>query len=227
MSNSPEPASAKQRHRLSISIPLILVLAISFSSCNTLKKNSDKLVHDSAASPKFASAHDDEFKYCPIESVRQPSSKSCGLAALASVMQYWEHDVDVEALEEKYPAESDNGYPLLQLRRIAIKEGMMALAVTMKDRPLDQISEQLENGRPIIAPVLLPHGRYFNRDLPAVGHLDATTGTHKHHYVVLFGQSEDKFLLMDPAYGIVKISKSEFTSYWSGEKNAALLCSSF
>ena len=115
-------------------------------------------------------------------------------------------------------------------------EGMMAFALTMKDRSLDQISEQLENGRPIIAPVLLPRGRYFGRDLPVVSRHDAGTvnpdeqlvdGTHKHHYVVIFGQSEDKLLLMDPAFGIVKISKNEFTGYWLAEKNAALLCSSF
>jgi len=151
-------------------------------------------------------------------------------------MNYWEQEADVEALESKYPAQSENGYPLLQLRRIATQEGLIAFALTMQDRPLDQISEQLENGRPVIAPVRLPRGRYFGKDLPVVGRLDATTvnpdkqligGNFKHHYVVIFGQSESQFLIMDPAYGIVKISKSEFTNYWGAEKNAALLCSSF
>ena len=232
-----EPASPSRRRRPAISRNLILLLGFScfsFSSCNSFQANKD--VNVDATSEAFAAKHDDEFKYCPIEAVQQPSEKSCGIAALASVMKYWDVDVSVAELEEKYPAESENGYPLLQLRRIATKEGLVAFALTMKERPLDQISEQLENGRPIIAPVLLPRGRYFGRELPVVGRLDASTvnadkkvvgSTHKHHYVVVFGQSEDKYLIMDPAYGIVKISKSEFAGYWSAQKNAALLCSSF
>lgn len=226
-----------QQNRLSPFVLLVTlaVFSLSASSCKLLRRHGNA-ASDNATSAKFAAAHDSTFKYCPVESVRQPSEKSCGIAALASVMNYWEQDADVEALEKKYPAESENGYPLIQLRRIAIREGLIAFALTMKDRPLDQISEQLENGRPVITPVRLPRGRYFGRDLPVVGRLDATTvnpdknligENWKHHYVVIFGQSDDQFLLMDPAYGIVKISKGEFISYWSAEKNAALLCSSF
>ena len=215
----------------------LATLASALASCGTLReRRADDLVQVSANTPTFAAAHDDEFRYCPLDSVRQPSAKSCGIAALTAVMNYWDIEGEVGALEKKYPADSDNGYPLLQLRRIATKEGLIAFALTMKERPLDQISEQLENGRPIITPVLLPRGRYFGRDFPVVGRLDATTvnpdkqlvgGTHKHHYVVVFGQSDDKLLLMDPAYGIVQVPKSEFTHYWAEEKYAALLCSSF
>ncbi|MFT5109442.1 MAG: putative double-glycine peptidase/putative small secreted protein [Verrucomicrobiales bacterium] len=233
----PAPSSPERRCKLtSATLVLLLTVAcLSFTSCNTLRNGRD-VIHVSSTSKKFAAAHDDDFKYCPLETIKQPSSKSCGIAALTSVMKYWEQDVDVEELEEKYPPRSNNGYPLLQLRSIATKEGLIAFALTMKDRPLDQISEQLENGRPVIVPALLPRGRYFGRDLPIVGRLNATTvnpntqlvgGNFKHHYVVIFGESEDKFLIMDPAYGIVKISKSEFTNYWTAEKYAALLCSSF
>jgi predicted double-glycine peptidase len=237
---STEPAPPQRRPRKRRVLPALLTLSlilspVLLSSCGALRTRGDS-IHDSSTTAKFAAAHDDDFKYCPIESVRQPSNKSCGIAALSAVMNYWEKETDVETLEEKYPAKSSNGYPLLQLRSIATKEGLIAFALTMKNRPLDQISEHLENGRPVIVPVLLPRGRYFGHEFPVVGRLDATSvnpnsktvgGNFKHHYVVIFGQSDEKFLLMDPAYGIVKITKSDFNKYWSAEKNAALLCSSF
>ena len=240
MTNPPEQAPRRGKCHRDHRRPFVLALVLAavsthLVSCGSLRSRG-KMVERSATTARFAAAHDDAFKYCPLESVRQTSEKSCGIAALASVMSYWETEADAAELEEKYPAGSDNGYPLLQLRRIAIKEGLIAFALTMKDRPLDQIAEQLENGRPVIVPVRLPRGRYFGRELPVVGRLDATTvnadktlvgSNWKHHYVVIFGQSDDQLLLMDPAYGIVKISKADFNLYWSAEKNAALLCSSF
>lgn len=214
----------------------VLSLALaSLTSCGTLRPRGIE-ADANPASPEFAAAQDDTFKFCPVETVRQPSDNSGGLAALASVMRYWEHDADIDELAKKYPAESESGYPLLQLRRIATKEGLIAFALTMKDRPLDQISEQLENGRPVIAPVHLPHGRSPAGEIlastrPDIGSANPDKSrlgeNWQHHYVVIFGQSDQQFLVMDPAYGIIKIDKSDLTKYWSEEKNAALLCSSF
>ena len=239
MSLPNEHASLKRRRPERKAPFLLLVitglLALGFSSCDTLRPHEHR-VHESAKTQNFADTHDDAFKYCPLETVRQSSKKTSGLAALVSVMNYWEHEATVDTLGEKYPAESEDGYPLLQLRRIAAKEGLIAFALTLNDQPLAQVSEQLENGRPVIVPVVLPRGRYFTREAPATDVVDATSanpekprigGRTKNHYVVIFGQSAKQFLLMDPAYGIVKINKDEFVTYWGAEQFAALLCSSF
>ena len=222
MTNSTEHARSCQLVRPApVLILAVATACLGLTGCNTLRPE-EPAAFDSSTTENVAEQQDAAFKYCPIETVRQPSSKASGLAALTSVMKYWEQEVDVATLEEKYPAKSEGGYPLLQLRRIATKEGLIAFALTMKDRPLEQVSEQLENGRPIIVPVVLSNGRDSGSELPVVSQPDSTTDNSdmqpagssvKYHYVVIFGQSRDKFLLMDPAQGIVKVSKSEFTGY--------------
>lgn len=228
MRNSTEHARSGQ----SVSPALLLIIAIAclgLSGCNTFRSQGDVVTDVTAPTAPPEEERDTSFKYCPIETVSQTSSKTNGLAALASVMKYWEQEVDVPTLEANFPAKSEAGYPLLQLRRIATKQGLIAFALTMKDRPLEQVSEQLENGRPIIVPVQLPDGHSAAAtNLPdATATATVAEPALPHRYVVIFGQSHDQFLLMDPAQGIVKLNKQEFVSYWAGEKYAALLCSSF
>ena len=229
MSNSLEQATC-EGHSRQISVPLLLALlssCLGLCSCTSLGGGTQHTVQDQPQAPPppaISSTGHDEFKYCPIETVRQPSDNAAGIAALTAVMQYWDLEVEVDELAEKYPpSDAGEGYSLLQLRRIATKEDMMAFALTMKDRPLDQISEQLENGRPVLVPVLLPSGGYLSRETSSESAADDS----RRHYVVIFGQSGQKFLLMDPARGIVKVNKADLLNYWSAEKNAALLCSSF
>ena len=208
-------------------LSLLLILTLSsfgLSSCHSLRPSQKPEEIKSGGEVSFVAASDDVFKYCPVETIRQQSSQSGGIAALTAVMRYWEHPTDVEALAAKYPAESDKGYTLLQLRHIAMEEDLNVLALTMKDRPLDQVSEHLENGRPIIAPIRIPSNGYLGRSSVPQSSSDSDSEI---RYVVIVGQSDDQFLLMDPAHGIVKLKKTEFTNYWSAEKNAALLCSSF
>jgi len=212
-----------------------LACPLGLTSCNTLDPK-EELVEEVPATKKFAGGNDSAFKYCPLETVRQPSSKTGGLAALVAVMNYWEQEVDVETLQQKYPPKSEAGYPLLQLRRIATKEGLIAFALTMKDRPLEQVSEQLENGRPVIVPVNLPsNGAPGSKPAVETPPTDPSAPPIEQpsdaksplRYVVIFGQSSNQFLLMDPASGVVKVNKTEFIESWSTEKFAALLCSSF
>ena len=232
MRNSTEHARSGQSIRPAF--PLIIAsTCLGLSGCNTLRSQGDVVTDVTAPTAPPVEQRDTSFKYCPIETVSQTSSKTNGLAALASVMKYWEQEVDVPTLEANFPAKSEAGYPLLQLRRIATKQGLIAFALTMKDRPLEQVSEQLENGRPIIVPVQLPGGHSDaatnlpDTPITATDTATATEPAPPHRYVVIFGQSNDQFLLMDPAQGVVKLNKQEFTSYWAGEKYAASLCSSF
>jgi predicted double-glycine peptidase len=176
-----------------------------------------------------------EFSYASVDAVRQSRQLSCGAAALTSVLNYWKADSAPSIVEKelikKYPAKSKAGYPILQLREMALTERFAAFAVTMEADPWKQLSEHLENGRPVICAVRLPRGRYFGGTIPLVETLDrqtvmSTGNEWKSHYVVAMGSSYREILLMDPKYGIVRLSRETFLYYWSLEKYAALICSS-
>ena len=48
---------------------------------------------------------------------------------------------------------------------------------------------------------------------------------YKYHYVVVFGEDPTRYLLMDPAYGIVSVPRSALLPWWKDLGFAALLCS--
>lgn len=175
------------------------------------------------------------FRYCGVKAVKQSEQISCGAAALASVMTYWQPEgalpVKETSLIGRYPPRSREGYPLLQLREIALAHGLTAFALTMESEPWRQLVGHLGEGRPVIAAVRLPRGPYFGRKLPLVETLDrrtllSTGNEWKSHYVVVMGHTYQEVLLMDPQYGIVRVGRDEFLAFWRQEKYAALVCSS-
>lgn len=175
------------------------------------------------------------FQYCGIDAVRQSRQSSCGAAALTSVLNYWKEEDGAHYSEpeliRKHPAKSPEGYPILQLREIAMYEGVAAFALTMDSNPWDQLSDQVKNGRPVICAVRLPRGKYFGRSLPLVETLDrrsvmSTGNEWLSHYVVVMGRTNDEVLLMDPKFGIVRLDRDQFLYFWSLQDHAALVCSS-
>ena len=207
-------------------VPIILALATLLTGCLTTPK---------ATGDRSFQSRYQGFKYCSIEAVRQSRQLSCGAAALTSVMNYWRADgqpaFEERDLIKRYPAKSDEGYPILQLREIALQEGIAAFALTMDRDPWAQLGEMIDNGRPVICAVNLPRGKYFGRSLPLVETLDRrtvmTTGNEwKSHYVVAMGRTHQEVLLMDPKYGIVRIGREQFLHFWELEKFASLVCSS-
>jgi hypothetical protein len=127
-----------------------------------------------------------------------------------------------------------------QLRSIAEDEGLLAFAVSMRGSegpPQRQLDSHLARGRPVIIAVYCPQGRYFGREVPVLGTLDArslrpfglvptATGREKkHHYVVVIGQDPTRYLVMDPAYGIGAVSRQSLVDWWRDEGYAALVCS--
>ncbi len=224
---SPAPRLPGRRHAgTGIAVALLVGAATLVTGCLTTPKGTD--------ARSFQSRYQG-FNYCAIDAVRQSRQLSCGAAALTSVMNYWRAEdrppFEERDLIERYPAKSPEGYPILQLREIALREGIAAFALTMDRDPWNQLGEQIDNGRPVICAVNLPRGKYFGRSLPLVETLDRrtvmTTGNEwKSHYVVAMGRTHDEVLLMDPKYGIVRISREQFLHFWSLEKYAALVCSS-
>lgn len=175
------------------------------------------------------------FQYCAIEAVRQSRQASCGAAALTSLLNYWKEEEGASYTEPelvaKYPAESSEGYPILQLRQMAMHEGIAAFALTMDSNPWSQLSEQIKNGRPVLCAVRLPRGRYYGKSLPLVETLDrrslmSTGNEWLSHYVVVMGRTHDEVLLMDPRHGIVRLDRDSFLQFWSLEDYAAMVCSS-
>lgn len=175
------------------------------------------------------------FRYSAVDPVTQSKQLSCGAAALTSVLNYWKEDDRPEFVEKailkKYPYRSPEGYPLMQLREIAMIEGFAAFAVTLDDDPWKQLREHLDAGRPVITAVNLPRGRYYGKSIPLVETLDRravmTTGNEwKSHYVVAMGWSYEEVLCMDPKYGIKRVRRDDFLHFWKLEKNAALIVSS-
>jgi hypothetical protein len=105
------PIGHRRQPQRASRVTLFLALTLAsfgLSSCNSLRPNQKPAEVDPDGA-SFVAASDDTFNYCPVETVRQPSNQSGGIAALAAVMRYWEHDTDVTALADKDPAESDSG----------------------------------------------------------------------------------------------------------------------
>lgn len=186
---------------------------------------------DSTSDAAFAARYAD-FTYCEVPQIKQSSQKSCGAAAMTSVIKYWnaESTVTEPALIKNHPPESKQGYPLLQLKDVAEAEGLLAFALGMDREPLGQVLEHVAAGRPVIAALELPKGRYFGDAVPVIETIDRRTVTGlgdktKAHYVVVMGASADRVLLMDPQYGYVDISQAEFTLFWKAMGYPALVCS--
>ncbi len=184
--------------------------------------------------PEEEAPEPETFHYCPVNAVKPSSAKSGGLAALTTVLNYWDLDAEEPALLKKYPPAEEAGYPMPQLRRIATDEGLMAFSLTMKMKPLEQLSEQLEHGRPVLVSVRFANGEYFGKPTSVVEDLAKGSGVDVgaitnsgEYYVVVFGQSDNQLLIMDPTLGVVSIDKEAFAKYWKEEKYSALLCSSF
>ncbi len=192
-------------------------------------------LHPSTKTPEFQKKLGD-FAYSEVEAVKQTAQKSCGPACLSCVLKYWEKPVSEPDLVAKYPAIGELGWSLAQLQRMAQAEGLLAFAVAMNKggRGVEaEVSSHLAKGRPVIAALYVPQGRYFGRALPVIETLDRRSfhpfgagEMWKHHYVVICGEKDGEYLVMDPAYGgIAPVQKGQLLNFWAGEKYAALLCS--
>ena len=186
---------------------------------------------DSTQDNSFAARYAD-YTYCDVPQTKQSAQRSCGAAALNSVIHYWhpESTTTEPGLVKTYTAESKQGYPLLQLKKIAEAEGLLAFALGMDQDPLSQVIAQIAAGRPVIAALELPKGRYFATNVPVIETTDRRTVTGlgdktKAHYVVVMGTSRDRVLLMDPQYGYVDITQADFMGFWKAMGYPALVCS--
>jgi hypothetical protein len=197
-------------------------------------------VHQSTNEATFVDRHG-QFTYAEVEVVRQSNPRSCGLAVLACVLRYWDIPATEADLLKRHPVRSGLGHSLQTLQHIARQEGLLAFTLSLKPGSAGtteaQLSEQLRKGRPVILAVRLPQGKYFGDPVPVLGTVDARTlrpfglvpsatgEEYKYHYVVVFGEDPTRYLLMDPAYGIVTVPRPSLMAWWRDLGYAALLCS--
>ena len=189
----------------------LLPLTLCYTGCRQSDPEGDK-----AAQYGVPKQH---CEYCELKPVLQEIDPTGGLSALTSVMRYWDAEVDEAQLAEKYPTKTpEAGYSIRKLRRIAIDEGMTAFALTMREKSLDQISEQLASGRPVIVNIELGSEGYPD--------LQATAPTEpQKRYAIVFGQSNDQFLMMDTGHGVIRIGKTAFETMWAKGHHTALIVS--
>lgn len=130
--------------------------------------------------------------------VRQASRADCGMAALASVMAYYQGPAHSQRdLLERYPPASPEGYALGELRDIARAHGLVAFVVPGE---LALLRGHLDRGRPLIVPL-------------------------HDHYVVVAGIDDERgtVIAMDPARGPVALELDDFAAGWAEMNHAVLL----
>ncbi len=182
----------------------------------------------------FAKSHAD-FTYCEIDAVKQNNQIACGAAAVAAVTTYWGAPTTEAEILAIHPTDRDGGYTLGALAKAAEAQELQTFIVASKSdtQSVSALREHLSKGRPIIVPWECPFGRYFDK-IPLIESLDSRTvnlepfqSVSKKHFVVVCGYRDDftSWLVMDPAYGIVKIDAAKFLDYWRGGARAMLLIS--
>ena len=192
----------------------LLPITLCYTGCRSQQLNSD-------AEPELASDYGVpkyHFEYCELKPIEQKIDPTGGLASLASVIDYWEVESSEEKLAESYPQPDSGTSSVRKLRRIAMDEGLTAFALAMKQSPLEQLGEELKNGRPVIVSLELEGQGYPGLE-------EQTAKLTGKRFAVVFGKSDAEFLLLDPGYGVLRLPKKSFETIWAAGKYGALICS--
>jgi hypothetical protein len=178
----------------------------------------------------------------PVEHDRQTAGPSCGAHALASVVNYWRGPgtMDGETLYRTTPPRSPSGYSMAELMTIAQSNGLLASAVRLSDQ---QITQELERGRPVLVPVRLPSIYVQQRqlpggDIPVVGFLrntliyragrvsEWTELALVDHYLLIVGYEDEMFVVVEPVMGYRTIGFDKLERYREHFGDAAIVFSS-
>jgi len=178
----------------------------------------------------------------PLVQDRQTEGPSCGIHALASVVNYWlgPSTLNGSVYHRANPPKNNAGYAMEELLIIARELGLLASAVRM---PAPALKEELERGRPVLVPVKVPSIYIQQRvlpvgDLPLIGGLQrfmignaaaASEGAKTlliDHYLVVVGYDQDNFVVMEPVMGLRTIKAKKLERYRAAFGDAAIVFSS-
>lgn len=121
--------------------------------------------------------------------VLQDGIKECGSACLLSIIKYYGGNVSQERLLEltKTTKEGTNFYNIME----AAKE----IGLNSKGYKIDDINKLFSIEKPFISQVVKNNYK---------------------HFVVIYKIKNDKFTIMDPAIGMIKLNIKEFKEIWTG-----------
>lgn len=207
--------------------PVFLLLSVVATSCRS--------VPNSVSHPSFEKRYGG-YVYCALPSVRQSGDKACGAAATESVLKYWGKEASQEFLVSRYPL-SQSGYSMAEMKQMCIDQGMTTFLLSLGTAtdemgaplaPTAFLRQQLKKGRPMIIAVRRSaFERLRSKCPPAYYLLAGFVGSGlplKEHFVVIFGFRDDRFLVMDPNFGLYDIQRERLIGQWRPMKYAALLC---
>lgn len=122
-----------------------------------------------------------------IYKVIQEEISDCGICCLASIIKYYKGNISLENLRLDTKTDS-NGTNAYEIINCAKKLGFNSYGEKVKEINFD--------GNPIIAHLKLKNNLF--------------------HFVVIYKDIKDYFILMDPSVGIKKIKKEEFYKLFTG-----------
>jgi hypothetical protein len=224
----------------------LLLLALSAGGCALSPVSDVGSFAQSTGSNSFEvfdrTLQSSEALVLPVVHDRQTAGPSCGAHALASLVNYWRGPgtLDGETLYRQTPPRSPSGYSMAELMTIAQSNGLLASAVRISDQ---QITQELERGRPVLVPVRLPSIYVQQRqlpggDIPIVGFVRNTiiyrAGRVSEladlalvdHYLLIVGYEDDKFVVVEPVMGYRTISFDKLERYREHFEDAAIVFSS-
>jgi hypothetical protein len=219
------------------------LLALLLGGCaSSVTPNIDAFAHASANNSfevrrrAFAS----DGLVLPVVHDRQDTAASCGAHALASVINYWRPaSTSGDRIYAETPPADRRGYSLLELQSIAIRHGLLASAVRLGR---GGVIGELEHGRPVLVPVVVPAVYVENRSLPGanapvlglaesalrnqmggvaeLAHLGLVN-----HYLLVVGYDHDQFAIVEPVMGYRTITQARLERYRQPFNDAALVFS--
>ncbi len=166
----------------------------------------------SSKTPGLAAyTHRKNLNYCPVTKTLQKSSSHCGVAALASVLNYWDQPTEYSTLLKNNLSADVRGYSLEELKNICEEHTLKGFILTYSEEESSLnklIQEHIALGRPVIT---------------ALG--EKKWLTESQHYVTVIGYDPQRILVMDPAEGYREISRERFERLWGNLGKNALVCS--
>jgi hypothetical protein len=221
-----------------------LLLALCLGGCATRPTPTIDAFAQNSANNSFESLHRsfrENGLVLPVVHDQQQQPESCGANALASVVNYWRGAgaVSGQALYAATPPSDARGYNLNELIALARAQGLLASAVRLDKQG---VIRELENGRPVLVPVLVPAVFVANRaapgeDAPVVGlvarnFVGRVGWVQEHanlgmvsHYLVVVGYDAHRFVVVEPVRGYRTITFDRLDRYRRPYADAALVLS--
>jgi predicted double-glycine peptidase len=142
---------------------------------------------------------------------RQETPYSCGAAALASVLCYFDQGgFDESELAAELGTNPDDGTPPDAILRVAQARGLEADG--KGGLTLGDLAAALDAGCPVLCPI-----QAYGTDAEAK---QLQTG----HWVVVIGYDEDNLYLQDPVAGLVGLAPGDFDRAWYDQDADGTIC---